>query len=105
MKKILPVIILALTLSACGERESASKLRKICEEDVKNAGVSFDCGCQIDIFKESLTDEQLDTLAKFVEVERKNPDEAFNLSKQPGFADLFKVLVNKAPEIEKNCRK
>ena len=105
MKKILPVILLALTLSACGESQSASKLRKICEDDVKNAGASFDCGCQIDIFKKSLSDDQMDLLVKFIETERTNQDEAFNISKQPAFGDLFKVLVNKAPEIEKNCRK
>ena len=105
MKKIIPVLLLALTLSACGERESAGKLRQICEDDVKNAGVKFDCNCQIDIFKESLSAEQMDTLAKFIETERTNKQESLNISKQPGFEDMFKILVNKAPEIEKKCRK
>ena len=44
-------------------------------------------------------------LSKFVVTERTNKEESFNISKQPGFEELFKVLVAKAPEIEKNCRK
>lgn len=105
MKKLLPVLFITLALSACGERESTTKIRQICEEDIKKEGTKFDCDCQMDIFKNSLSDEQMDLLAKFIETERRSPQEAMAISKEPGFDELYKKLVEKAADIEKNCRK
>lgn len=105
MKKLFPILVLALTLSACGERESASKLRTICEEDIKKEGVKFDCDCQMDIFDKALSDEQMDLLARFIETERTNKEGAIKISEEPEFKPLFKILVEKAGEIEKTCRK
>ena len=105
MKKILPVLFVALMLSACGKRESVKALQEICEQDVKKEGASFDCGCQIDIFEKNLSEPQFDLLHKFIVTERTNKDAAAEIIKQPEFADLFRILVKTAPEIEEQCRK
>ena len=105
MKKLFQITIVSLLLTACGESETVSKLKKICEEDVKRSSVQFDCGCQVGIFKDAMTSDQMALLVKFIETEKTNKDEALNISKTQEFGDLFNILVSKAPDIEKNCRK
>lgn len=105
MKKILILFTLTLLITSCGEKKSIKELKQICEEDVKKESASFDCGCQIDIFKKTLSEEQIDLLHKFIITERTDKNAALAITQEPKFADLFKELVKISPEIEKQCRK